>query len=205
MIQLAQKTIRASKNQDALKFLDKAEKFVNKQSDIIDLLIEVSRVDTGKIKLNYTTFSVLELLSDCIELLAVTHDPSLINVTCPRGIQLTADWQRLEQVICNLLSNASRYSSPDSRIFIDVEVSENYCILAVKDEGIGIDPQKFPYIFERFYRINDDKHAPSGLGLGLFISAQIMKMHKGKIWAESEVGKGSVFYIKIPIAENLEN
>lgn len=205
LIQLAQRTIREAKNQDALKFLDKAEKIVNKQSDIIDHLMDVSRVDTGKIKLNYATFSVLELLSDCIELIAVNHEPSLINVKCTPDIQLTADWHRLEQVICNLLSNASRYSSPKSRIFIDVEVSENFCILSVKDEGIGIDPAKLPYIFERFYRINDDKNTPSGLGLGLFISTQIIKMHKGKLWAESEPGKGSVFYIQVPMTEYQEN
>jgi two-component system CheB/CheR fusion protein len=204
MIQLAQKTIRASKNQDALKFLDKAEKIVNKQSDIIDHLIDVSRVDTGKIKLNYTTFPVIELFKDCIELIAVNHDPELITVRCMPDTRLTADWHRLEQVICNLLSNASRYSSPESRIFIDVEVSKHVCTISVKDEGIGIDPQKLPYIFERFYRINDDKNTPSGLGLGLFISAQIVKMHNGKIWAESKLGKGSVFYIQIPILKKTE-
>jgi signal transduction histidine kinase len=184
--------------------LDKAEKIVNKQSDIIDHLIDVSRVDTGKIKLNYTTFPVIELFKDCIELIAVNHDPELITVRCMPDTRLTADWHRLEQVICNLLSNASRYSSPESRIFIDVEVSKHVCTISVKDEGIGIDPQKLPYIFERFYRINDDKNTPSGLGLGLFISAQIVKMHNGKIWAESKLGKGSVFYIQIPILKKTE-
>lgn len=201
MIQLAEKTIRASKNEEALKFLNKAERIVNKQESIIDHLMEVSRVDTGKIILSYTTFTATELIADCIELLAVHHDPSLIIVNCSPDIQLTADWNRLEQVFCNLLSNASRYSSPKSRIFINVEVSENFCIISVKDEGIGIDPQKLPYIFERFYRINEDKNAPSGLGLGLFISAQIVKMHNGKIWAESTPGEGSVFYIQIPLLE----
>jgi two-component system CheB/CheR fusion protein len=202
IVQLAQRNIKAARHDDALRFLEKAEKILNKQASLIDHLMEVSRVDNGKIKLNYTTFSVYALLSDCMELIAVNHGAELIKLSCDHGMQLTADWNRLEQVLCNLLSNASRYSSPESAIAIEAETNDGYLTIAVKDHRIGIEQQKLPFIFERFYRINENGRHPAGLGLGLYISAQIVKMHKGQIWAESELGKGSVFYIRVPVSVN---
>ncbi len=199
MIQLTQRTVRDGNTEAAVVFLNKAESILNKQSDMIDHLMEISRVDTGKIRLVYSTFPVKSLLTDCIELIAVDHPANLIRVSCDSGIPITADWNRLEQVICNLLTNAFRYSKKDCEVSIDVESNDSHVVIAIKDNGIGIEQHKLPYIFERFYRVNEDKNQPAGLGLGLFITAQIVKMHKGQIWAESELGCGSVFYVRIPL------
>ena len=105
----------------------------------------------------------------------------------------------LEQVLVNLLSNAIKYSPAKTDIIIKAEQLDGKIKVSVTDFGIGIASEKIPHLFERYFRVESTSQNFSGLGIGLYISAEIVKMHKGSIGAESRLGEGSTFHFIIPI------
>ena len=113
--------------------------------------------------------------------------------------QVTGDKDRLQQVVINLLSNAIKYSPGKTKVFIDIRMQDGNVQVAVKDDGIGIPPNHLTKIFERYYRVEDHAIQFQGLGIGLFISSEIIHRHQGEIWAESETGIGSTFSFNIPV------
>ena len=110
-----------------------------------------------------------------------------------------ADRQRIEQVIINLLSNAIKYSPGTDLVNISVSAANNKAHVLVQDFGLGITAEQQERIFTRFYRVEDMAASISGLGIGLFISKEIITRHSGKIWVESAQGKGSSFSFEIPV------
>jgi two-component system CheB/CheR fusion protein len=106
------------------------------------------------------------------------------------------DRQRLSQVIINLLNNAVKYSPQAKQVLIAVSIQEDKVIISIQDFGIGIAKSEQSRIFERFYQANADA---SGLGIGLYVSAEIIKQHQGRIWVESQKGRGSTFYVALPV------
>jgi two-component system CheB/CheR fusion protein len=121
-----------------------------------------------------------------------------IKVTGPVDIPVHAHKERIEQVITNFLSNALKYSSESSEITIAASVEEDSVKVAVADGGIGIPASKLPYVFDRFFRVEESSEKFSGLGLGLYISAEIISLHDGRIGVTSEPGKGSTFWFTLP-------
>lgn len=114
-------------------------------------------------------------------------------------ITINADRDKIGSVISNLIGNAIKYSPKGNLIIIETEIVENHLKLCVKDEGMGIAKDDLYRLFDRYYRVetNEMQHI-SGFGIGLYLSAEIIQRHQGKIWAESELGKGSTFYFTIP-------
>ena len=117
--------------------------------------------------------------------------------------EITGDKDRLQQVLINLLSNAIKYSPNETKIFIDVQQEKEGIKVAVKDNGIGIPARHLEKIFGRYYRVEEHAIQFQGLGIGLYISYEIIQRHQGKLWVESEMGKGSTFYFTLPVT-NLE-
>src|SRR5262249_37617985 len=113
------------------------------------------------------------------------------------------DEMRLGQVVDNLLGNAAKYSPGETEIELSVRSEEGYVVLAVRDQGVGIAPEHVPHLFDRFYRAPGQHPAEQGgLGLGLSIVRDLVAAHGGRIWVESEgEGKGSVFLVRLPVAE----
>jgi two-component system phosphate regulon sensor histidine kinase PhoR len=107
--------------------------------------------------------------------------------------------ERLEQVLNNLVSNAVKYSKDGRTIIIKARVVDDNVHVSVTDDGIGLSVEQSERIFERFYRVEDKTYSASGLGMGLYISTEIIKHHKGKINVISELGKGSTFYFTLPL------
>jgi two-component system phosphate regulon sensor histidine kinase PhoR len=101
----------------------------------------------------------------------------------------------------NLLNNAVKYSHAQKTIFIKTERSDQYVRISVTDNGIGLSKDQKSKIFERFYRVEDRKNMASGLGMGLYISNEIIQNHQGRIGVDSEPGKGSTFYFELPLVE----
>jgi len=116
-----------------------------------------------------------------------------------KDVIVHADKNRIEQVVSNFLSNALKYSPHSDEIIIKTELKETSLRVAVKDFGIGIPKDKADYIFDRFFRVEESSHLFSGLGLGLYISAEIIERHGGKIGVISEENKGSEFWFEIPL------
>ncbi|MBC7913920.1 MAG: ATP-binding protein, partial [Pyrinomonadaceae bacterium] len=103
------------------------------------------------------------------------------------------------QVLSNLISNASKYSPDEKEIVLTVSAADNTLIISVQDFGIGIPKEKAPFVFNRFFRVEDTSYKFTGLGIGLFISHEIIQRHTGSIWFTSEVGEGSTFTFTIPL------
>jgi len=121
-------------------------------------------------------------------------------VDCPSGTpSILADQPRLEQVMVNLLHNAIKFTPAGGRISIHLESSGSEALFTVQDTGPGITEEDLPRIFERFYKA-DRARTSGGTGLGLAIARHLVEAHGGRIWAESQVGRGSTFRFSIPLA-----
>ncbi|MEP6611713.1 MAG: PAS domain S-box protein [Mucilaginibacter sp.] len=181
-------------------FIEKALSQINKLSALISDLLDVSKIETGQLPLSFTGFDLLLLIKEVIEIMQYSANSHRIVLDASIDkLMITADRQRVEQVIINLLSNAIKYSPGASLVNVSVSVNDNKALVTVQDFGLGITPAQQERIFNRFYRVEDMAAHISGLGIGLFISREIINRHKGKLWVESERGKGSVFFFEIPV------
>jgi signal transduction histidine kinase len=116
------------------------------------------------------------------------------------SIEVLADREKIEAVMANFLSNAIKYSPKGRKIIVECRVDAEQVIVSVADRGMGIKAEDIPHVFDRFYRVeNDNTKDISGFGIGLYLSAEIIKIHGGRIWVESEYGLGSTFYFAIPL------
>jgi len=183
------------------KFVGKTRQQVNKLTQLVSDLLDVTKIDAGRLHISKEIFDINKVLLDAVELighLQHSHQVS-INITQPAFVY--GNPQRLEQVFINLLTNALKYS-PDAReIIVSQEIGNNCVVVSVRDFGIGIPASGIKEIFKRFYKIDELTRNLSGLGIGLYISNQIVEKHHGKLWAESKLGKGSTFYVELPSAE----
>lgn len=179
-----------------LVFLTQAIKQVNKLSSLITDLLDITKIQAGKLKLNITSFHLHEVISEALMNVANNHTIELINnVDEP----VEADKTRIEQVITNYLSNAVKYSPDADKVIITADKEDDCVKVSVRDFGIGIPEDKVHRVFDRFYRADEISQRFSGLGLGLYISSEIIERHHGKYGVNSEEGKGSTFWFSIPI------
>ena len=196
-------TMKAKQNGDAFTgdIINKAHTQVNKMTNMINSFLNVSRLEAGKIHLQQTTFDVERLVKAVVEEMTInTHSHTVYIKSC-KPLIVYADYEKIGQVLTNLISNALKYSSAGKQIEISCEHLNEEVQISVRDEGIGIPPQDIDHLFERYYRV-ENNNAPmvSGFGIGLYLSAEIVQRHNGRIWVESEVGKGSTFYFTVPLA-----
>jgi len=197
-IQLLQHKAKKSDDSFSANALTVAGKQVKKMTSMINGFLNVSRLESGKIILNKISFSLDELLANTIEEIAAMDTSHAITFSKSEPIQVIADLDKISNVISNLLSNAVKYAPNNKEIVVDCQLVDGYAQISVKDEGMGIKPQDLEKLFERYYRV-ESNHTISGFGIGLYLSAEIIQRHNGKIWAESELGKGSTFYFTLPL------
>lgn len=180
-------------------FADKAELNIEKLTGLINDLLDVSKIQAGKITYNFEEFEFDEMLRDSVE--SVQHISSTHKIILEKTVNVKyyGDRMRLEQVMNNFLSNAIKYSPNAEEVIVSADIIKNYIVVSVKDFGIGIAPENLSKLFDRFYRIDNTSSKFAGLGLGLYISAEILKRHKGTFWIDSEPGRGSTFYSLLPL------
>ncbi|PTT01799.1 chemotaxis protein [Pedobacter sp. HMWF019] len=197
-----QLTLRLAKNshveQQMLTYIYKANRQLDNLTALVNDLLDVTRIQAGKMQFNYSRFNIKDLILECTEDIQNTED-YVIEIEHLDDLEIYADEQRIQQVLNNFLSNAIKYSPQSKRAVIYTEVIERYLKITVKDFGIGIPSDKAELVFDRFFRVNDDSFQFSGLGLGLYISSDIVRRHNGSIGVNSEENKGSEFWFKIPI------
>lgn len=178
---------------------DKALQQVGKLSSLISDLLDVSKIESGKLPILFRAFDIPDLLKEVVEMMQYGNLTHKIKVNYSLGqLAVFADKQRIEQVMINLISNAIKYSPNADRITISVSETETEAIVAVQDFGIGIKQHQQADIFSRFYRVEELAPYISGLGIGLYISEGIISRHKGTLSVESKYGIGSTFSFKIP-------
>ena len=183
---------------EAMSFLKKASIHILQLERLISDLLDVSKINAGKLTYNIGSFSLGEVLEESVE--SVQHLSFTHKITIEETVDtlLTGDRLRIEQILTNMLTNAIKYSPEADRVIVKAREEEEHVVVSVQDFGIGIAQEDVKKIFDRFYRIGSSSMKYSGLGLGLFIASEILKKHQGVFWIESEVGKGSTFYFKLP-------
>lgn len=181
--------------------LIKVDQYAGKLNSLINELLDVSRIHGGKLSINKTEVEMHSYLSEVINSMQQITTRHKIVIEKNEEAKVNIDTLRLEQVITNLISNAVKYSPGKEIIIVNAVKKEDAVVVSFTDYGIGIPPEKRTIIFDRFYRIDEVSKHFSGLGIGLFISAEIIKQHGGSIWVESQEGKGSTFYFSLPAAQ----
>lgn len=179
--------------------IPKISKQLTRLESIIADLLDISKIQAGKLDLYFSKTSLKDILKESIEL--IDFSDHTIQVDNPaEDITIVVDHQKITQVLINLLTNAVKYSMPGTTISVTAMLLGDQIQISVSDQGIGIPPEHRQKIFDQFYRISSaDKIKAKGMGLGLYISKEIMEAHSGKIRVESEEGKGSTFYIQFPV------
>jgi signal transduction histidine kinase len=170
-----------------------------KLARLVDELLDVSRIQTGRIEFRYANVDLSELATEVAARMQLTTTTHEISVRRDSESVVTADRDHLEQVLNNLVTNAIKYSPDGGTITISVRPDDGGVRLSVADQGIGIPEKELEAIFGLFYR-SPDRAArdAAGMGLGLYISREIVVRHGGRIWAESTAGKGSTLNVLIP-------
>lgn len=193
-------------NLETTDMLSKMNDQINRLIYIVQDLLDVTRIEANKIRFREDNFDLGELLQKIAEEVQSTTQTHQIIITQIYNGIVFADKERTSQVIANLLGNAIRYSPGAERVIISATAQEDQMICSIKDFGKGVPKNKQTKIFERFYQVSDINRFNAGLGLGLYISAQIIIRQNGKIWLESEPGKGATFYFSLPLkAENSDS
>lgn len=182
------------------RFIEQANKSLNKVSVLVDDLLNGTKVTEGQLQLHKQVFNLQSLIDECCPHVRTEGTHQLIT-TGETNLQVNADPQKIDQVLVNLVNNAVKYANASQYILINTETADNFAKISVTDQGPGISNDQLPYLFERYYRVDSASQQLSGLGLGLYICAEIIKKHGGKIGVESTIGKGSTFWFTVPLAK----
>lgn len=194
LAQLLARRSRASGDERSAGMLEKMDRQLDRLNKLISDLLDETRIERGKLTLDESVFDYGELMTDVIEEVQRTAQRHTIICENAPSVTLFADRERLGQVLANLLTNAVKYSPDADRVIVSATVCGGELITRVRDFGIGIPREKQRRVFDRFFRVESlDNQEYPGLGLGLYISAEIIRLHGGRIWVESEEGRGSIF------------
>jgi PAS domain S-box-containing protein len=172
---------------------------IDRLTNLISDLLDTTKIQAGKLMFNERIFGFNQVVEEVVEDMRRTTSKHEITVTLSKTDEVFADPERISQVLTNLLSNAIKYSPNADKICVSTSVTDEFVKVCVKDFGVGIPADKHEKVFEQFYRVSGDKqHTFPGLGLGLYISSEIVKREGGRIWVESIEGKGSNFCFTLP-------
>ncbi|OOQ59801.1 PAS domain S-box protein [Mucilaginibacter pedocola] len=199
LIQVANMKLKNSDDKFLSGAMDKANVQARKMANMINGFLNISRLESSQIQIDRETFDLEKLIEGNIRETELTTSGYTFLFTPGDAINVYADHDKIGSVISNLLSNAVKYSPKGTSIEIKCERTTKGALVSVRDEGMGISLADQPKLFDRFYRVEGEqtRHI-SGFGIGLYLSAEIIKRHDGRIWVESEPGKGATFSFVIP-------
>lgn len=198
-LQIVERIIEENDQRDlAQEFIRKANDQVDKLTTLVENLLDVTKIQAGKMSFNKSAFEISELVEECVyHIQNLSRNP--IRITGNPPLKIFADQNRIEQVILNFLSNAVKYSPDATEIILESRLEDDTWKITVSDHGIGIGADNLPQVFDRFFRGISSSEKFSGLGLGLYISADIVHRHGGEIGVESKLGEGSTFWFTLPL------
>jgi two-component system phosphate regulon sensor histidine kinase PhoR len=186
---------------NARRFLGMMENEIDNINQMVQELLELSRIEAGKAILDRTGIRPIELIDKAVERMQIQAERAGLQINCDCSDQLPkvfADPGKIGQVLINLIHNAIKFSTSGGSLKLKAEQSGSRMKFSVSDEGIGIEPQNLNRIFERFYK-EDQARSGQGTGLGLAIAKHIVESHGGRIWAENQPTHGAIFYFTLPI------
>lgn len=172
---------------------------VDRLAALVSKMLDISKIESGELELHYSNFDLDSLITSLISRFHRSQGTNQIITGAPLGkIPVKADKQRMEQVIWNLLSNAVKFSDNGSKVVVKAGAENGKVRFSVQDFGPGISQKGLEKVFSRFSYAGPKAPASHGFGIGLYISKEIVALHQGKIWVDSEVGRGSTFHVEIP-------
>lgn len=205
LVQLLQRMMPENSTERYISTLDKISIHVDRLNELINGLLDTSKIQSGNIEIHKEPFEVDKLLKDTIETISISHPRHKINLKGITKATIMGDDLQVTQVINNLISNAVKYSPNSKNIDIYANKVGSYVKISIKDYGIGINNQDKAKIFNRFFRAGNIQKKFPGLGIGLYISHEIIANHNGTLWVESEPGQGSTFSFTLPIMKTNDN
>ena len=197
IVQMVQIRTESDSDPAVINLLGRAIKQLKKMNALINSFLNVAQLESGKIHLHKQKFNLDELIAEITEDVTVTVAGDRLTFLPCESVMISADRDKIGTVISNLLSNAVKYSPSGSAIVIKCKVDDGMVCVSIKDEGVGISTQNIGKLFDRFYRV-EGNYTVAGFGIGLYLCAEIIQRHKGRIWAESEKDKGSTFFFELP-------
>lgn len=201
-MQILQRKLENGTDKNAQYIANKMGMQMDRLTHLIDELLDVRKIQLGKVALQHKVFAIDDVVKDIVETYQYSIETHTVIREGEARKNVIGDKERIEQVLISLISNAIKYSPNAKRAIVKVKASDDEAILGVQDFGIGITKEEQERIFEPFYRVTGiNGESFPGLGLGLHISADIVKRHGGKIWAESTKGKGTTLYFSLPMAK----
>ena len=200
-MQILERKVEGSKEFATMRpFVSSANKQVNRLTDLVNELLDVTRIQSGRLVLDKQITPLHELVKETVEdMQHISHH--IYTITEMPEAYVNSDSRRIQQVIVNFLSNAAKFSPGSTDISIGMVKDKDSVKFYVQDFGIGIPKTKIPLIFKRFYRIEENGNVVQGLGLGLYICSGIIESHQGKIGADSVLEEGSTFWFSLPLAK----
>jgi two-component system phosphate regulon sensor histidine kinase PhoR len=197
-IELMDELIKDRELQEFKAFVDRTRNNVQRLKKLINELYKSAKLISGNFDPEAVLFDFEEMIDETVHSIQQIYPGYAILKKNTPTVTLFADRDKLIQVLTNYLTNAIKYGDGNPTIEIDIQLEETLVTVSVKDYGRGIPIKDLPYIFNRFYRAEKTKSF-EGLGLGLFLSRQIIEAHKGRTWVESQEGDGSTFYFSLPL------
>lgn len=181
-------------------YLKKTDEKANMVTRLINELLDVTRIRQNRLNFIYAICNIDQLTQEITQEFSHTYPDHTIVISGSTGKEIIADKARITQVISNVLKNAIKYSPSKKKIYIDLSSTKKEVRISIRDNGIGILPENVKKVSTLYFRSQKGENiAPGGLGVGLFISSQIVKRHGGSISVTSKIGKGSTFTITLPI------
>jgi len=200
-IQLLQRSLNRDDTTMAQNHLEKASIQLEKLNELIVDLLDISKIESGKMKFNMKSFCADNMINNAIEMLQQSNPDFKISKLGKTNEMIFGDEMRLEQVVINFITNAIKYAPGTNQVNVTVHIKDEKLYLAVKDFGIGISKEQQHKIFDKFYRVEENSNRFNGLGIGLYICSEIINRHGGTIGVNSVPDEGSEFYFIVPITE----
>jgi PAS domain S-box-containing protein len=195
-----QRRLTKQGDEQTLHYLSRMDVQLYKLTKIINDLLDISKMQAGQLSFHKEPFELDSLIHETVEDVQAAAFSHQLQIEGKTGVQILGDKDRLEQVFINLLTNAVKYSPRSDKVLVSLSRTREEAIVCVKDFGIGIDESHHHKIFERFYQVPDpEERTYPGLGMGLYISNEIVNRHHGRMWVESRKGEGATFYVTLPI------
>lgn len=197
-LQIMDKQMASQPENRLYKLIQQSNLSASKLTYLVEDLLNVSKLNEGQLVLNKELFTLAHLIDNCCQHVRMEGKHNLV-LEGDINLQLFGDVHRIDQVMVNLVNNAVKYASASEDIHIHIERQAHHVKVSVSDKGPGIDPEKVQHLFNRYYRADNTGNQISGLGLGLYISSEIIAKHGGQMGVNSVLGQGSTFWFTLPL------
>ena len=200
-MQLLERSIEKGNTAIIRSHIKRARSQADKLNELVTDLLDISKIESGEMKFNMQYFSIDELISNVTEVVEQINPEVKITRNGTVNEPVYGDEMRLEQVVANFLTNAIKYAPDSPEIIITTNTVNDRLYVSVRDFGIGLSQDHLENVFKKFYRVEETSLRFQGLGIGLYISKQIVEKHGGEIGVKSKLGEGSEFYFEINMKE----